>query len=126
MPHLVERHDHLLAFDFGRRQLARFVSDPAEHGHVGNSEQTGDRTKTHIAHGVKQRRQRFHRRWLAARRRHGEIASAGVAMIALKSADNAVLPEVLRAAALAANLRHGGGPFPIAAIGLQRKWLTLS
>lgn len=107
MPHLVERHDHQSALGFGVGQFARFVADPFEHRDVGDPEQAGDRAKTHISHGVEQCRQRLHRRRLAVRRRHGEIATARPAVVALVASNDPVLLEVTRAAALAANLGHG-------------------
>src|SRR5208283_381074 len=55
-------------------------------------------------------RQRLHRRRLAARRRHGEVASATAAVVALMTANDPVLSEVLRATALAADLGHSPGP----------------
>jgi hypothetical protein len=110
MPHLVEGHDDDAAFDLRLRQLARLVADPTQHRYVGNAEQAAYGAKAHIAHGVEQRRQRLHRRRLAARRRHGEVASATAAVVALMSANDPVLSEVLRATALAADLGHSPGP----------------
>lgn len=110
MPHLVEGHDDDAAFDLRLRQLARLVADPTQHRHVGNAEQAAYGAKAHIAHGVEQRRQRLHRRRLAARRRHGEVASATAAVVALMTANDPVLSEVLRATALAADLGHSPGP----------------
>ena len=108
MPHLVERYDHLLGLDRRLRQLAGFIADPGENGDVADAEEAGDRTKTHVAHGVEQQRQSFHRGRLAARGRHCEIASTGVTEITLRPAHNAVFPVVARAASLAANIAHGG------------------
>lgn len=109
MPHLVEHQDHLLAFDFRLGQLARFATNPFEHRHVGDAEQAGDRAKAHVSHGIEQRRQRLHRRRPAARRRHGEVASAVVAVVALMAANDPVLLEVRRATALADDVGHGSG-----------------
>jgi hypothetical protein len=108
MPHLVERDNHLFGRARRRRQISGLIADPGENGDVADAEQAGDRTKTHVAHRVKQQRQSFHRRRLAARGRHGEIAPAGATEIALHPAHNAVFPVVACAAALAANIAHGG------------------
>jgi len=108
MPHLVERHHHLIGLDGGLWQVAGFVANPVEDRDIADAEKTGDGAKTHVAHGIKQQRQGFHRRRLATRRRHREIAPARAAVITLKTAYNAVQPVVARAAALAANIAHGG------------------
>lgn len=108
MPHLVERDDHLLGFDRRLGQIAGFIADPVEDRDIADAEKARDGAKTHVAHRVKQQRQRLHRRRLATRRRHREIAPAGATAIALHLAHDAILYIVARATALAANLRHGG------------------
>lgn len=108
MPHLVEGDDRLFGFDGGFRHVAGFVADPIENGDIAAAQQAGDRAEAHIAHGIEQQCQGLRRRRLAARRRHGEIASAGAAPIALHPAPDAVLRIVARAAALAADIRRGG------------------
>jgi hypothetical protein len=108
MPHLVDRHDHMLDLARRLRQIAGLVADPVKDGDIADAEKAGDRAKAYVAHGVEQQRQGFHRRRLAAWRRHREVASAGTTVIALHPPHDAILHIVARAAALAANIRHGG------------------
>jgi hypothetical protein len=108
MPHFVECDHHLLSLDRGLGQVTGFVSNPVQNRYVADAENARDRAKTHVAHGVKQQRQRLHLRRFAARRRHCEIAAARAAVITLKTSCDAVQSVVARAAAFAANIAHGG------------------
>ncbi len=108
MPHLVERDDDLTGVSGRLGKIAGLGANPVQNRDVADPENAGDGAKTHVAHGVKQHRQRLHRRRLAARRRLREIASARLAVIALHLAHNTILYMIRRAAALAANVRHGG------------------
>jgi hypothetical protein len=108
MPHLVERDHHHFARDRGLGNLAGFIAHPVENRDIADAENTRDGAKTHVAHGVEKQGQRLHRRRLAARRRHGEIATARTAKIALNVAHNSIFHLVRGATALAANLVHGG------------------
>jgi hypothetical protein len=110
MPHLVEHQDHLRACDFGSWRFASFVADPIENRNITDAEQTGDGAKTHVAHGVEQQRQGLHGGRFAARRRHGEVAAATAAVVALMATDDPVLFEVPRATALAADGGHSPSP----------------
>ena len=112
MPHLVERDHHLLGLDRGLGKFAGFVADPVENRDIADTEKTRDGAKTYVAHGVEKQGQRLHRRRLATRRRHGEIAAARAAMIALNTAHNSIFHMVRSTAALATNLVHGGPLLP--------------
>src|SRR5580658_4871952 len=107
MPHLVERDDN--HFSLGRwfRKLARFVTDPVQNRDITEAEDARNGAKTDVAHSVEKQGQRLHRRRLATRRRHGEIATAREAKIALKATHNSILYMIRSAAALATNLAHG-------------------
>jgi len=87
--------------------LARFVADPVQNRHVANTEKASDGTETDIAHGVEKHGQSLHRWRLATRRRHGEIAAAGLTQITLEASNISVLYMIRSAAALATNLAHG-------------------
>src|ERR1700691_1293358 len=87
--------------------FVRFVADPVQNRHVADAENARDGAKADVALGVEKQGQRLHRRRLATRRRHGEIATTREAKIALKASDNSILHMIRRAAALATNLAHG-------------------
>src|SRR5271168_4706414 len=75
--------------------------------HVADAENARDGAKADVAHSAEKQGQRLHRRRLATRRRHGEIATAREAKIALKATHNSILYMIRSAAALATNLAHG-------------------
>ena len=113
MPHLVERDDDLAGAGGRLGESARLGANPIQDRDIADAENAGDGAKAHIAHGVKQHRQRLHRGRFAARRRAGEIASAGLAQKTLRPAYNSVPYMITRAAALAANPCHGSLVFPL-------------
>ena len=107
MRHLVERdHDGL-----GRHRRfgppAGFVTNPLEDRDIADPEKASDAAKAHIAHGIKHQRQSLHCRRLAARRRVREIASAGLALVALQISNRSPLDVIRRLTALADNPAHG-------------------
>jgi hypothetical protein len=108
MTHLVERDDNDVGFGRWLRKFARCVTHPVENRHIADAENARDRTKTDVAHCIQKQGQRLHRRRLATWRRHGEIAAAREASIALDAAHNSIFYMIPSAAALAANLAHGG------------------
>ena len=55
--------------------FARFVADPVQNRDITDAEDARNGAKTDVAHCI-EHRQRLHRRRLATRRRHGEIATA--------------------------------------------------
>ena len=65
-----------------------------------------DAAKAHIAHGIKHQRQSLHFRRLATRRRVREIASAGLALVALQIANRSPLDVIRPLTALADNPAH--------------------
>src|SRR5271156_6603170 len=107
VPHLVESDDNHFSLGRGLWKLARFVADPVQNRDVADAENARDGAKADVAHGVEKQGQRLHRRRLATRRRHGEIATAREAKIALKATHNSILHMIRSAAALATNLAHG-------------------
>ena len=108
MPHLVESEHDLIGGDGGLGKLTGFGANPVQNRDIADPENTSDGAKAHVAHGVEQQRQGLHRRRLAPRRRRREITTAGQAAIALQPAHHSILYVIPRAAALAANVRHGG------------------
>jgi hypothetical protein len=112
MPHLVERDHDLIGCAARLGNLAGFVMNPVQDGDVADAEDAGNAAKAHVAHSVEQHRQSLHLRWFASRRCPGEIASAGLASVALHLAHDTILPIIDRTAALAADIRHGGLVLP--------------
>src|SRR5271169_4490284 len=122
MTHLVERDDNDVGFGRWLRKFARCVTHPVENRHIADAENARDRTKTDVAHCIQKQGQRLHRRRLATWRRHGAIAAAREASIALDAAHNSIfymIPSVRRRSeiseptsnpSLRAQRRfHGGG-----------------
>src|SRR5271170_7793585 len=109
MPHLIERDHHQLSLERGLGKFASFVPNPVQNCNIADAENACDGAEAHVAHGVEKQGQRLHRRRLATRRRHGEIAAARKAMIPLKAPHNSIFHVIRSAATLAANLAHHGG-----------------
>src|SRR5271167_1054939 len=97
------------ALSEGSGKFASFVPNPVQNCNIADAENACDGAEAHVAHGVEKQGQRLHRRRLATRRRHGEIAAARKAMIPLKAPHNSIFHVIRSAAALAANLAHHGG-----------------
>jgi hypothetical protein len=110
MPHLVERDNDGLGRHRRFGQPAGFVTNPLEDRDITDPEKASDAAKAHIAHGIKHQRQSLHCRRLAARRRIREIASAGLALVALQISNRSSLDVIRPLTALADNLAHGS-PF---------------
>jgi hypothetical protein len=107
MPHLVERDNDSLGRHGRFGQPAGFVTNPLEDRDIADPEKASDAAKAHIAHGIKHQRQSLHSRRLAARRRVGEIAAAGLALVALQISNPAPLDVIRPLTALADNPAHG-------------------
>jgi hypothetical protein len=107
MPHLVERDYDGLGRHRRFGQPAGFVPNTLEDRDITDPEKASDAAKAHIAHGIKHQRQSLHGRRLATRRRVREIASAGLALVALQIANPSPLDVIRPVTALADNLAHG-------------------
>ena len=106
MPHLVERDNDGLSRHGRFGQPSGFVTNPLEDRDIADPEQASDAAKAHIAHGIKHQRQSLHFRRLATRRRVREIASAGLALVALQIANRSPLDVIRPLTALADNPAH--------------------
>src|SRR3954467_161592 len=112
VPHLVGLHD--LARRLARRLrrgLAGRAQPPVDRD-VADAQELGDHALAGVAHGVEQDRQGLHGLGLAALRRGGEVAAAGLAEVALVAPYRAVLDERRPGAPLAAHLDQPCPPDP--------------
>src|ERR1700749_431552 len=107
MPHLVERDNDGLGCHGRFGQPPGFVTNPLKDRDVADPEKASDAAKAHIAHGITHQRKSLHSRRLAARRRVREIASAGLALVALQIANRSPLDVIRPLTALADNPAHG-------------------
>src|SRR4051794_7924864 len=112
VPHLVDLHD--LARRLARRLrrgLAGRAQPPVDRD-VADAQELGDHALAGVARGVEQDRQGLHGLGLAALRRGGEVAAAGLAEVALVAPYRAVLDERRPGAPLAAHLDQPCPPDP--------------
>src|SRR3954468_7322757 len=112
VPHLVSLHD--LARRLARRLrrgLAGRAQPPVDRD-VADAQELGDHALAGVARGVEQDRQGLHGLGLAALRRGGEVAAAGLAEVALVAPYRAVLDERRPGAPLAAHLDQPCPPDP--------------
>ena len=107
MPHLVACDDHRSPRRGRVGKAPRRIANPIEYRYVTEAEDAGDPAKAHVAHAVQHQGQRLHLRGLALRRRHGEVAAARPAAVALQPPHNPVPHIVRRLATLANDLVHG-------------------
>src|SRR5437764_7073232 len=94
-----------------RRGLAGRAQPPVDRD-VADAQELGDHALAGVAHGVEQDRQGLHGLGLAALRRGGEVAAAGLAEVALVAPYRAVLDERRPGAPLAAHLDQPCPPDP--------------
>src|SRR4051794_9526365 len=93
------------------RGLAGRAQPPVDRD-VADAQELGDHALAGVAHGVEQDRQGLHGLGLAALRRGGEVAAAGLAEVALVAPYRAVLDERRPGAPLAAHLDQPCPPDP--------------
>jgi hypothetical protein len=123
MPHLVERDNDGLSRHGRFGQSSGFVTNPLEDRDIADPEKASDAAKAHIAHGIKHQRQSLHFRRLATRRRVREIASAGLALVALQIANRSPLDVIRPVTTLADNPAHDS-PFLRRTMPFYTRFLT--
>jgi hypothetical protein len=107
MPHLIQSQYNGLRSYFRLWQALRLIAHPVQHRDITHTKNPTDTAETDIAHAIKQQRQRFLGRRLAARRSVGKIASAGFAKVALMPSHLLIFNVRSRLAAFATKIGHG-------------------